>query len=64
MISDAKFSIKKRRKWERCELIGTGGTFINRTPMDYALRSRTDKWNLMKLGRFCKAKDIANKTKW
>jgi hypothetical protein len=30
----------------------------------YALRSRTDKWNLAKLHSFCKSKDTINKTKW
>ena len=46
------------------ELIGTGGNFLNRTTMAYALRSRIDKWNLIKLESFCKAKDIVNKTNW
>jgi hypothetical protein len=40
------------------ELIGIGANFLNRTPMAYALRSRIDKWDLMKLESFCKAKDI------
>ena len=44
------------------ELIGTGGNFLNRTPMAQALRSRIDKWDLMKLKSFCKAKDIVSKT--
>jgi hypothetical protein len=44
------------------ELIGTRGNFLNRPPMAHALRSRIDKWNLMKLENFCKAKDIAYKT--
>ena len=44
------------------ELIGTGGNFLNRTPMAHALRSRIDKWDLMKLESFCKAKDTVNKT--
>jgi hypothetical protein len=44
------------------ELIGTGGNFLNGTPMAHALRSRIDKWDLMKLESFCKAKDIAKKT--
>ena len=44
------------------ELIGTGGNFLNRTPMAHALRSRIDKWDLIKLESFCKAKDIVNKT--
>jgi hypothetical protein len=35
---------------------------INGTPKAHALRSRIDKWNLMKLKSFCKAKDIVNKT--
>ena len=46
------------------EFIGTGGNFLNRTPMAQALRSRIDKWNLIKLESFCKAKDIVNKTNW
>ena len=44
------------------ELIGTGGNFLIRIPMAHALRSRIDKWDLMKLESFCKAKDIVNKT--
>ena len=44
------------------ELIGTGGNFRNRTPMVHALRSTIDKWDLMKLENFCKAKDIVDKT--
>jgi hypothetical protein len=31
--------------------------------MAYALRSRINKWNLIKLQNFCKAKDTVNKTK-
>jgi hypothetical protein len=44
------------------KLIGTGRNFLNRTPMALALRSRIDKWELMKLESFCKAKDIVNRT--
>jgi len=44
--------------------IGTGEIFLNRTPMAYALRSRINKWDLIKWQRFCKAKDIAIRTKW
>ena len=32
--------------------------------MVYALRSRIDKWDLIKLQSFCKAKDTVNRTKW
>jgi hypothetical protein len=44
--------------------MGTGGKFLNRTPIAYALRSRIDKWNLIKLQSFSKAKDTINRTKW
>ena len=30
----------------------------------YALRSRIEKWDLIKLQSFCKEKDAVNKTKW
>ena len=43
--------------------MGTGEKFLNRTAMACAVRSRTDKWDLMKLQSFCKAKDTVNKTK-
>jgi hypothetical protein len=45
------------------EHMGTGEKFLNRTPMACAVRSRIDKWDLIKLQGFCKAKDIINKTK-
>ena len=45
------------------EHIGTGENFLNRIPIAYALRSRIDKWDLIKLQSFCKAKDTVNKTK-
>ena len=37
--------------------------FLTRTPMAWAVRSRIDKWDLVKLQSFCKAKDIVNKMK-
>ena len=45
------------------EDIGTGGKFLNRTAMACAVILRIDKWDLMKLQSFCKAKDTVNKTK-
>ena len=42
----------------------TGEIFLNRTPMAYALRSRIDKRDLIKLQSFCKAKETVNRTKW
>ena len=46
------------------EHMGTGEIFLNRTLTAYALRSRIDKWDLIKLQGFCKAKDTVNRTKW
>ena len=43
--------------------MGTGENFLNRTPVAYALRSRIDKWDLIKLQSFCKAKDTVKRTK-
>jgi hypothetical protein len=45
------------------ENMGTGGKFLNRTAMACAITSRIDKWDLLKLQSFCKAKDTFNKTK-
>ena len=45
------------------EDMGIGEKFLNRTAMASAVRSRIDKWDLMKLQSFCKAKDTVNKRK-
>ena len=45
------------------EDMGTGEKFLNRTAMACAVRSRIDKWNLIKLQSFCKAKETVNKTR-
>ena len=42
------------------EHMGIGGKFLNRTPKTYAVRSRIDKWVLIKLQTFYKAKDTVN----
>ena len=43
--------------------MGREEEFLNRTAMACAVRSRIDKWDLIKLQNFCKAKDTVNKTK-
>jgi len=43
--------------------MGTGEIFLNRTSMAYALRTEFNKWYLIKLKSFCKAKDTVIKTK-
>jgi hypothetical protein len=45
---------------ERLKDMGTGEKFLNRTAMACAVRSRIDKWALIKLQSFCKAKDTVN----
>jgi hypothetical protein len=45
------------------EHIGTGENFVNRTPMACTIRSSINKWDLIKLQSFCKAKDTVHKTK-
>ena len=43
--------------------MGTGEKFLNSPPMAYALSSRIDKWDLIKLQSFCKVKGKVNRTK-
>jgi hypothetical protein len=42
--------------------MGTGEKFLNRPTMACVVRSRMDKWDLIKLQSFYKAKDTVNKT--
>jgi hypothetical protein len=43
------------------EHLGIGEIFLNRTPVAYAIRSRINKWNLIKLQSFRKALSIGQK---
>jgi len=43
--------------------MSTKENFLNKIPMAYALRSRIDNWDLIKLKSFCKAKDSVIRTK-
>jgi hypothetical protein len=45
------------------EDMGTGEKILSRIAMAYALSSGINKWDLVKLQIFCKAKDTVNKTK-
>ena len=42
--------------------ICTGDNFLNITPMAQTLRSTIDRWDLMKLQNFCKAKGTVSRT--
>jgi hypothetical protein len=61
-IKPDTLSIIEEKVGKSLELIGTGGNFLNRTPMASAIRSTIDKWDLTELESFCKAKDIVGKT--
>jgi hypothetical protein len=43
--------------------MGTGEKFLNRTAMACAVRSRINKWELIKLQSFCKAKTLSIRQK-
>ena len=64
IIKPETLNLIEEKVGKSLELISTGQNFLNRTPMADALRSRIDKWDLMKLENFCKAKDIVNKTNY
>jgi hypothetical protein len=51
---------------KRLEDMGPGEIFLNRIPMAFAVRSKIDKWDLIKLQSFCKAVDKTKKppTDW
>ena len=53
----------KEKLGKNLEDMDTGGKFLNRTAMACAVRLRINKWDLIKLQSFCKAKDTVNKTK-
>ena len=62
-IKPDTLKLTEKKLGKNLEHMGTGENFLNRTPIAYALRSRIDKWDLIKLQSFCKAKDTVNRTK-
>jgi hypothetical protein len=62
-IKSEPLKLIEEKLWKSLEHMGTGENFLNRTPMACDVRSRIDKWDLIKLQSFCKAKDIVKKTK-
>jgi hypothetical protein len=40
-----------------------GGKSLNKTAMACAVRSRIEKWDIIKFQSYCKARDTVNKTK-
>jgi hypothetical protein len=62
-IKPETLKLREEKVGKILEYMGTGGKFLNRTPMAYALRPKINKWDLIKLQSFCKAKDTVNTTK-
>ena len=56
-------NLREEKVGRHLKHIGIEEKFLNRTPMTYALRPRINKWDLIKLQSFCKAKDTVNRTK-
>ena len=63
LLKQETLKLIEEKVGESLEDMGTGEKFLNRTAMACAVRTRIDKWDLMKLQSFCKAKDTVNKTK-
>ena len=62
-IKPETMKLIEEKEGKSLEDMGTGEKFLNRTAVACAVRSRIDKWDLIKLQSFCKAKDIINKQK-
>jgi hypothetical protein len=63
-IKPGTLKITEKKVGKSLGHMGTEENFLTIIPMAYALRSRINKWDLIKLQNFCKAKDTVNRTKW
>ena len=61
-IKTATLNLIEEKVGSTLECIGTGNHFLNITPAAQILKETINKWNLLKLKSFCKAKTV-NKTK-
>ena len=61
-IKPDTLNLREEKVGSTLECIGTGDHFLNRTPAAQTLRETINKWDLLKLKSFCKAKDTVNKT--
>ena len=62
-IKPGTLKLLEEKVGKSLEDMSTGEKLLNRRAMACAVRSRIDKWDLIKLQCFCKAKDTVNKTK-
>ena len=62
-INPAILSLIEEKVGSSLQHMGTGDHFLSITPVTQTLRATINKWDLLKLRSFCKAKDTVNKTK-
>ena len=62
-IKPATLNLIEEKVGSTLESIGTGDHFLNITQVAQTLRETINKWDLLKLQSFCKAKVTVNKTK-
>ena len=58
-----KLNLIEEKVGSTLERIGIGNHFLNITPAAQTRRETINKWDLLILKSFCKAKDMVNKTK-
>ena len=62
-INSATLNLTEEKVGSSLEHMGTGDHVLNITPAAQTLRATINKWDLLKLKSFCKAKVMVNKTK-
>ena len=62
-INPVTLNLLEEKVGTTLEQIGTGDRFLNTTPVAQTMRSAINKWDLLKLRSFCKAKETVSKTK-
>ena len=62
-INPAMLNLIEEKVGSRLQCMSTGDHFLNITPVAQTLRATINKWDLLKLRSFCKAKDMINKIK-
>jgi hypothetical protein len=62
-IKPNTLNLTEEKVGKSLEHSGTGGNFLTNTPMAYALRSRVEKQDLIKLKSLCKVMNTVNRTK-
>ena len=60
-IKPDKLKLLDEKIRKTLEHIDTGENILNKTPLAQSLRLKINKWDLMRLQSFCKAKDIVKK---